>query len=143
MSGVPYTAIMAEEPGLLADLWHESCKSFAAMPRWSQITLVIGMVVFIAAVLPPLDRLPKIPLATVRTAAFLALVVGLIATARMRDEFFLRVYLHACAIAFILSSTIVFASLAYDIPLGRNTFTVLDLSFLIGFFGAFWWLRRP
>ena len=60
---------------LVRDITRESWNSFTAMSRWSQITLIAGMVVHVAAVLPPLNAVLHPAIGWIRVAAFVAIVV--------------------------------------------------------------------
>ena len=127
---------------LARDLARETWSSFVAMPRWSQAVLVLGMVVHVAAVFPPLDMLPHPLIGWVRVAAFLAIVAGLIENAKVLDEFYTRLYLDACAISVVLSSVIIYAGYELGFKFGVRSVAVLAATFVLGFVVAFARLRR-
>lgn len=133
---------MSDEGNLLRDLTRESWDSFVAMPRWAQATLVLGMAVHIAAVFAPPQLLPHALLATIRVAAFVAIIVGLIENAKHFDEFYVRVYLDACTVAFVLSSLVLYGAANYGYDLGIRAIGLLAGTFVIGFVAAFARLRR-
>ena len=127
---------------LFGDLARESWKSFVAMPRWSQVVLVVGMVVHVAAVLPPLAGLPYPLIGWIRIAAFLAIVVGLIENAKVLDEFYTRLYLDACTVSVVLSSVIIYTGYELGFSFGVRVIAVIAATFVLGFVAAFARLRR-
>ena len=131
-----------DRTSLLGDLSRESWKSFVAMPRWSQITLVAGIAVHVAAVLPPLVALPHPLIGWIRIVAFLAIVVGLVENAKTLDEFYNRLYLDACAVSVILSSVIIYAGYELGFKFGVRAVSVIATTFVLGFVAAFARLRR-
>ncbi len=148
MSGVHYTAgmsspIVSDDEGLLRDLTRESWSSFIAMPRWAQATLVLGIAVHLAAsVFVPPHLLPHFMLASIRVAAFVAMIVGVIENAKTYDEFYARVYLDACAIALVLSSLILYAASSFGYEFGLRAVSVILSTFVVGFVVAFARLRH-
>jgi small basic protein len=135
---------MVPEDGdsLARDLARETWQSFTAMPRWAQAVLVAGTIVHVASVVTPHAMVPYPLLASIRVAAFLAIVVGLIENAKTLDEFYARVYLDAAAISLILSSVILYASSNFGFELGIRAVVVIASTFLLGFVAAFARLRR-
>ncbi len=127
---------------LFGDLARESLKSFVAMPRWSQITLVLGLAVHVAAVVPPLAELSHPLIGWIRVAAFLAIIIGLIENAKTLDEFYNRLYLDACAISVILSSVIIYTGYELGFKSGVRAVSVIAATFVLGFVAAFARLRR-
>ena len=132
-----------DDEGLLRDLTRESWNSFAAMPRWAQATLVLGVVTHLAASLLIPERVaPHGVLASIRVAAFVALIVGVIENAKTYDEFYARVYLDACAIALVLSSLILYAASNFGYDFGIRAVSLILVTFVVGFVAAFARLRR-
>jgi hypothetical protein len=127
---------------LARDIARESWQSFTAMSRWSQVTLIAGMVVHVAAVLPPLDAVPHPFIGWIRVAAFVAIVVGLVENAKTLDEFYLRLYLDACAISVVASSVIIYAGYELGFSFGVRAVAVIAFTFLVGFVASFARLRR-
>ena len=127
---------------LVRDITRESWNSFTGMSRWSQITLIAGMVVHVAAVLPPLNAVPDPAIGWIRVAAFVAIVVGLIENAKTLDEFYLRLYLDACAVSVVASSVIIYAGYELGLPLGVRSVAVIVATFLLGFVASFVRMRR-
>ena len=148
MSGVHYTQAMSsphvpDDEGLLRDLARESWNSFVAMPHWAQATLILGLVTHLAAsAFVPAHLIPGVALATIRVAAFVAMIVGFIENAKTYDEFYARVYLDACAIALVLSSLILYAASNFGFDFGIRSVSVISATFLVGFVAAFARLRR-
>jgi len=135
--------IVPDDEGLLRDLARESWNSFIAMPRWAQATLVLGVVTHLAAsLLIPPDLIPHVWLASIRVAAFVAIVVGAIENAKTYDEFYARVYLDACAVTLVLSSVILYAASNFRYEFGIRAITVILATFVFGFVVAFARLRR-
>jgi ABC-type transport system involved in cytochrome bd biosynthesis fused ATPase/permease subunit len=134
--------IESDDDGLLRDLTRESWRSFVAMPRWAQAVLVLGMVVHLAAVATPPHVLPHAVLASIRVGAFVAIIVGLVENAKYFDEFYMRVYLDACTMAFIASSVVLFAASNFGFDFGIRVVSVLAGTFVLGFVVAFARLRR-
>jgi hypothetical protein len=133
----------SDDDGLLRDLTRESWTSFIAMPRWAQATLVLGLVTHVvASLLVPPHAMPEAALASIRVAAFIAMIVGVIENAKTYDEFYARVYLDACAIALILSSLILYAASSFGYDFGIRSVSVILATFLVGFVAAFARLRR-
>ena len=148
MSGVHYTVAMSsrnvsDDEGLLRDLTRESWTSFIAMPRWAQAVLVLGLVTHVAAtaLIPP-HAIPDVALASIRVAAFVAMIVGVIENAKTYDEFYARVYLDACAIALVLSSLILYGASSFGFEFGIRSVSVILSTFIIGYVIAFARLRR-
>jgi hypothetical protein len=132
-----------DDEGLLRDLTRESWNSFVAMPRWAQATLVLGMVTHVAASLLISDHAaPHGVLASIRVAAFVAMIVGVIENAKTYDEFYARVYLDACAIALVLSSVILYAASSFGYEFGLRAVSLILSTFVVGFVVAFARLRR-
>ena len=137
------TPIAADDDGLLRDITRESWNSFIAMPRWAKVILVVGMVTHVAALLlMDLHVIPHVWFATIRVAAFVAMIVGVIENAKMYDEFYARVYLDACVVSLVLSSVILYAASNFGYDFGIRTVTVISVTFVIGFVAAFARLRR-
>ncbi|HWT06698.1 MAG TPA: hypothetical protein VN224_13135 [Xanthomonadales bacterium] len=136
--------IVPDDEGLLRDLTRESWTSFVAMPRWAQATLVLGMVTHLAASLPilPPHLIPDVWLASIRVAAFVAMVVGVIENAKTYDEFYARVYLDACAVTLVLSTVILYAAWNFGVDFGLRTVSLILAIFVIAFVAAFARLRR-
>ena len=79
----------SDDEGLLRDLTRESWTSFIAMPRWAQVVLVLGLVTHVAAsVFIPAHAMPDAVFASLRVAAFVAIIVGVIENAKTFDEFY-------------------------------------------------------
>lgn len=134
---------VSDDEGLLRDLTRESWSSFIAMPRWAQATLVIGIVTHVAvSVFVPRHVMPEAALASIRVAAFLAMVVGVIENARTYDEFYARVYLDACAVSLVSSSLILYAASSFGYEFGIRAVSVILSTFVVGFVAAFARLRR-
>ena len=137
------TPIVREDrENLIRDLARESWNSFVAMPRWAQTVLVAGMVVHTAAALTPDHLMPYPLLASIRVGAFVALIAGLIENAKTVDEFYLRLYLDACAVSVVSSSVVLYASSNFGFEFGIRAVSVLAATFLLGFVAAFARLRR-
>ena len=148
MSGVHYNEVMSsrnvpDDEGLLRDLTRESWTSFIAMPRWAQAVLVLGLATHVTAtaLIPP-HAIPDVALASIRVAAFVAMIVGVIENAKTYDEFYARVYLDACAIALVLSSLILYAASSFGFEFGIRAVSVILSTFIIGFVVAFARMRR-
>jgi hypothetical protein len=133
----------SDDEGLLRDLTRESWNSFVAMPRWAQATLVLGIVTHVAvSVFIPPHALPDVALASIRVAAFVAVIIGAIENAKTMDEFYARVYLDACAISLVLSSLVLYAASSFGFEFGIRSVSVILVTFVIGFVAAFARLRR-
>ena len=85
---------------------------------------------------------PAAILGTLRTAAFILLILGLMENARGLDEFYARVYLYASTTSLVLSATIIFALYQFGLNIGEKAISVMAFTFFIGFLGAFAYLRR-
>ena len=112
------------------------------MPLWSQIVLVVGLIVWIAVAFVPIAASAHTLAASVRVASFIAIITGLVENAKTLDEFYARVYLDACAISLVSSGVVLFALSEFGVELGVNSVLVLCGTFLLGFVIAFARLRR-
>ena len=131
-----------EGDSLARDLARETWKSFVATPRWAQWTLVIAAIVYVVASVGLNHVAPHAVLASIRVAAFVALIVGLIENAKTVDEFYMRVYLDACTISLIVSSVILYAGSNFGYEFGIRAVAVIAATFVLGFVVAFARLRR-
>lgn len=134
---------MDEDRGsLFGDIARESWQSLVAMPRWASALLAIGLAGFLTMqfVSDPLH--PPIALAPLRLLFFIMFVIGLIQNARTLDEFYMQVYLHACAISLMLSMLAIYGAYVFGHELGIFTLPVTSVTFGIGFVLAFAYLRR-
>lgn len=131
-----------ERDNLLVDLNRETWNSIVAMPRWAQAVLVVGFAGFLILGLRHWPGIPHTLLASLRTAAFIFLIVGLMENARGFDEFYARLYLYASAISLILSILTIYAAYEFGVNLGERAISVMAGTFCIGFIVAFAYLRR-
>src|ERR1700685_1538731 len=130
-----------ERDGLASDLARETWRSWTAMPRWAQVTLVVGIVVHVAVSVTNLP-VPHTLVAAIDVLAFIAIVIGLIENAKTLDEFYARVYLEACAISVVSTGIILFAAASFGATFGVRAVSILAGTFLLGFVVAFARLRR-
>lgn len=134
---------MEQERGsLFADLGRETWNSVTAMPRWAQGALFLGSVGFLILEAGNWPGVAHALLASLRTAAFVLLIVGLIENAMTLDEFYARVYLYACAVCVVLTALTVFVSYEWGVNLGVRALAVMSVTFTLGFLAAFAYLRR-
>lgn len=134
---------MAEErENLLHDLMVESAASWNAMSLAWRIVLVAGVVGFVAFNGLSPHQVPGPLLASLRVVALVLIVLGSVENARGADEFYQRVYLHACTYAFIGSTLILYALFEFGVNLGVRSISVVVATFVIGFVVAFAVNRR-
>jgi hypothetical protein len=130
-----------ERENLFHDLAVESVESLRAMsPVW-RVALVAGLVGFVASRVfgPPHAALL---LSVFRVVALAALTAGCIAYASVIDEFYQRIYLHACTYAFIASTLILYGLYEFGVDLGVRTVSVVLGTFVIACVAAFVLNRR-
>jgi hypothetical protein len=131
-----------ERESLLHDLMVETGASWNAMPlAWRAVT-VAGVVVFVGLNLLVGHEAGGPLIASLRVLALIAMVGGSVESARVADEFYQRVYLHACAYAFIASTLILYGLFEFGVNLGVRSVSVVVATFLISFVAAFAVNRR-
>jgi len=131
-----------ERESLVHDLMVETGASWNAMPlAWRAVT-VAGVVMFVGLNLLVGREAGGPAIASLRVLALIAMVSGSVESARVADEFYQRVYLHACAYAFIASTLILYALFEFGVNLGVRSVSVVVTTFVISFVVAFAVNRR-
>ena len=141
---MPYhVGVAAEErENLWHDLMVESADSWNAMSLAWRVVLVLGVVGFVAFNVVSPHQVPGPLLVSLRVISLLLIVLGSIANARATDEFYQRVYLHACTYAFVGSTLILYALFEFGVNLGVRSISVVVATFVVGFVVVFAVNRR-
>jgi hypothetical protein len=131
-----------ERENLFADLISETAASWNRMSlAWRAITLA-GVALFVVAAVVDRREVPGPLVASIRVLALAASYAGSVASTRGNDDFFQRVYLHACAYTFVISTIVLYALFEFGIDLGVRAVSLIVSIFLLSFVAAFAVLRR-
>lgn len=116
-----------------------------ATPAFWRVALVAFMLGLILSMLiPPVDR-PSLAIGIVRTLLATGAIVSIVVNKRVADDFYLRVYADASAIALVISAVVFFACSPYALDIAFSSLmalVTLVATWWIGYVIAFLRLRN-